>query len=63
MFLSKLWSTRLKPLLPNVAAIFRYISAGREIRSAIEFHIEGLRKAGYEIPAASSSVDYVEVAA
>jgi predicted RNase H-like HicB family nuclease len=35
----------------------------REIRSAIEFHLEGLRKAGYEIPAASSSVEYVEVAA
>jgi len=35
----------------------------REIRSAIEFHLEGLQRAGYEIPAASSSVEYVEVAA
>ena len=35
----------------------------REIRSAIEFHLEGLQRAGYEIPAPSSSVEYIEVAA
>ena len=35
----------------------------REIRSAIEFHIEGLKQAGYEVPAPTSSVEYVEVAA
>ena len=35
----------------------------REIRAAIEFHLEGLQRAGYEIPAPSSSVEYIEVAA
>ncbi len=35
----------------------------REIRAAIEFHLEGLRSQGYEIPNPSSSVEYVEVAA
>lgn len=35
----------------------------REIRSAIEYHLEGLRRDGLEIPIPSSSVEYVEVAA
>jgi predicted RNase H-like HicB family nuclease len=35
----------------------------REIRSAIEFHLEGLRAEDLPIPPASSRVDYVEVAA
>ena len=35
----------------------------RKIRAAIEFHLEGLRSEGYEIPNPSSSVEYVEVAA
>lgn len=33
------------------------------IREAIEFHLEGLRRDGEPIPAPSSRVDYVEVAA
>ena len=33
------------------------------IREAIEFHLEGLKKDGLSIPMPSSSVDYVEVAA
>ena len=33
------------------------------IRESIEFHLEGLQRAGYEIPAPSSSVEYIEVAA
>lgn len=37
--------------------------AEREIRAAIEFHLEGLRREGFEIPVPSSSVEYVEVAA
>jgi predicted RNase H-like HicB family nuclease len=28
----------------------------REIRAAIEFHLEGLKREGYEIPTPSSSV-------
>ena len=35
----------------------------REIRGAIEFHLEGLRADNLPVPAASSRVDYVEVAA
>ena len=33
------------------------------IREAIEFHIEGLKANGEEIPAASSSVEFIDVAA
>lgn len=33
-----------------------------EIRGAIAFHVEGLREDGLPIPAASSQVEYVEVA-
>jgi predicted RNase H-like HicB family nuclease len=35
----------------------------REIREAIEFHLEGLREEGSPIPLPSSKVQYVEVAA
>ena len=35
----------------------------KEIREAIEFHLEGLRGDGSPIPPPSSRVDYVEVAA
>ena len=34
----------------------------REIRDAIEFHIEGLREDGAPVPPPSSAVSYVEVA-
>ncbi len=34
-----------------------------QIREAIEFHLDGLRADNLPIPAASSRVDYVEVAA
>jgi predicted RNase H-like HicB family nuclease len=35
----------------------------REIREAIEFHIEGLREDGSPVPPPSSSVRYVDVPA
>ena len=35
----------------------------QRIREAIEFHLEGLREDGLEIPEAVSKVDYIEVAA
>ena len=35
----------------------------REIREAIELHLEGMRKDGDPIPQPSSSVQYVEIAA
>ena len=34
-----------------------------EIREAIEFHLDGMREDGLPVPAASSQVEYVEVAA
>jgi predicted RNase H-like HicB family nuclease len=34
-----------------------------EMKSAIEFHIEGLRESGYEIPQPASQAAYCEVAA
>ncbi len=34
-----------------------------EIRSAIEFHLEGIREDGLPIPPPSSRVEYIEVAA
>ena len=37
--------------------------AERQIREAIGFHLKGLRADNLPIPAASSRVDYVEVAA
>ena len=37
--------------------------AEQNIRAAIEFHLEGLRREGFEIPVPSSAVEYVEVAA
>ena len=35
----------------------------REIREAIEFHLEGLREDGLPIPASQSRVEYVDIAA
>ena len=35
----------------------------QQIREAIAFHLDGLRKDGLEIPKALSTVEYVEVAA
>ena len=35
----------------------------RNMREAIEFHIQGLRAEGYEIPKPASRSSYVEVAA
>ncbi len=35
----------------------------REIREAIELHLEGIREDGDSIPPPSSSVQYVEIAA
>ena len=37
--------------------------AESEIRSAIEFHLEGLREDGLSIPEAASRVEYVDVSA
>jgi len=52
------------PDLPGCVATGGSISdISDAIRQAIMFHIEGLRAEGAPIPAPSSKVDYVEVAA
>ena len=52
------------PDLPGCIATGSSISdVEREIREAIEFHIEGMREDGDPIPAPSSSVQYVEIVA
>ena len=52
------------PDLPGCIATGRSIEeAENEIRSAIQFHLEGLKKEGFPIPKPSSAVEYVEVAA
>jgi len=50
------------PDLPGCVATGKTVAeAEREIRGAIEFHLQGLRREGFEIPLPSSSVEYVEV--
>ncbi len=52
------------PDLPGCIATGNSVEeAERSIREAIEFHLDGLREDNLPIPAASSRVDYVEVAA
>ena len=52
------------PDLPGcVATAGTLDDAANAIREAIEFHLEGLRADDLPIPAPSSRVDYVEVAA
>jgi predicted RNase H-like HicB family nuclease len=49
------------PDLPGCVATGETVEAvGRKIRAAIRFHIEGLRADGLEVPAATSTADYVE---
>ena len=52
------------PDLPGCVATGRTIKeVENEIRSAIKFHLEGLKNDGQPIPKPSSAVEYVEVAA
>ncbi len=52
------------PDLPGCIAAGETIAeVEAEIRDAIEFHLEGMREDGLPIPAPSSQVEYVEVAA
>lgn len=52
------------PDLPGCVATGATVAeAEQAIRSAIEFHLEGLRVDGVPIPRPSSHVEYVEVAA
>jgi predicted RNase H-like HicB family nuclease len=52
------------PDLPGCVATGSTIQeAEAEIREAIKFHIEGMKEDGLPIPAPSSAVEYIEVAA
>ncbi len=52
------------PDLPGCVATGRTVQeAERAIRAAIAHHLAGLREDGLPIPAPTSQVDYVEVAA
>jgi predicted RNase H-like HicB family nuclease len=52
------------PDLPGCVATGTTIEeTEREIREAIEFHLEGMREDGIPIPPPSSAVKYVEIAA
>jgi predicted RNase H-like HicB family nuclease len=52
------------PDLPGCVATGQSIKeAENEIRSAIQFHLEGMKQSGIPIPTPSSAVEYVEVAA
>ena len=52
------------PDLPGCVAVGETLAeVERQIREAIEFHLEGMRDDGSPIPPPSSKVDYVEVAA
>lgn len=50
--------------LPGCIAVGETVPEVQQlIREAIEFHLEGMREDGLPIPAPSSQVDYIEVAA
>lgn len=52
------------PDLPGCVATGQTVmEAENEIREAIEFHIEGLREGGLDVPQPASIVEYLEVAA
>lgn len=52
------------PDLPGCIATGQSMEeAENEIRSAIQFHLEGMKQNGLPIPQPSSAVEYVEVAA
>ena len=52
------------PDLPGCVATGTTIKdAENEIRDAIKFYIEGMKEDGLPIPAPSSAVEYIEVAA
>lgn len=52
------------PDLPGCVATGRTIEeVESEIRDAISFHLEGLRDDGLPVPAPSSQVEYIDIAA
>lgn len=57
------YSAYVPDLLGCIATGATLAETEQAIREAIEFHFEGLRSDNLPIPAPSSRVDYVEVAA
>ena len=57
------WGAYVPDLPGCVAAAETRDEAFSLIREAIEFHIEGMREHGEEIPTPHSEADYVEVSA
>lgn len=52
------------PDLPGCASTgVTYEEVEKNMREAIEFHLDGLKSEGYEIPQPSTSSTYIEVAA
>ena len=52
------------PDLPGCVATGKTVKeTEKEIREAIEFHLEGMREDGTSIPRPTSSVEYVDIAA
>ena len=52
------------PALPGCVATGATVEeVEQEIRDAIAFHLDGMREDGLPIPAATSKVDYIELAA
>jgi len=52
------------PDLPGCVATGHTVEeAEREIRDAIEFHIQGIREDGLAVPPPASVVEYLEIAA
>ena len=52
------------PDLPGCIATGATVSEVEvEIREAIEFHLEGMREDGISVPAPSSQVEYIDIAA
>ena len=52
------------PDLPGCVATGKTIpEVERQIREAIEFHLEGLRDDGLPVPKPTSAVEYIEIAA
>ncbi len=52
------------PDLPGCVATGMTIAeVESEIREAIQFHLEGMREDGTPVPAPSSQVEYIEIAA
>ena len=55
------YSAYVPDLLGCVATGISIEEVEREIREAIEFHLEGLREDGAPIPLPSSAVRYIEI--